>query len=45
MIARVTSTSYTNTGLTGGVTYYFVVSAANAAGSGPNSSQVSATAR
>ncbi|MFC5472327.1 cellulose binding domain-containing protein, partial [Cohnella suwonensis] len=39
----VTATSYTNTGLTNGTTYYYVVSASNAAGESANSSQVSAT--
>ena len=38
----VTTTSYTNTGLTNGTTYYYVVVAVNAGGSSPNSSQVSA---
>ena len=40
-----TSTSLTNTGLTSGVTYYYVVSASNAQGEGPNSAQVSAVAK
>ena len=44
-IAAVTATSYTNSGLTGGTTYYYVVSAVNAAGESANSSQASATAR
>jgi hypothetical protein len=37
-----TTTSYTNTGLTNGTTYYYVVSATNAQGESPNSVQVSA---
>ena len=44
-VASVTSTSYVNSGLTSGVTYYFVVSASNAAGESPNSAQVSARAK
>ena len=43
VIATNTSLAYTNSGLTNGVTYYFVVSAVNSTGEGPNSSQVSAT--
>ena len=39
----VTTTSFTNTGLVNGTTYFFVVSAVNAVGQSPNSSQVSAT--
>ena len=42
-IATVTNTSFTNTGLTNGVTYFFVVSAVNAAGQSANSAQASAT--
>ena len=39
----VTSTGYTNTGLYGLATYYYVVSASNANGESPNSSEASAT--
>jgi hypothetical protein len=42
-VSSPTTTSYTNTGLTNGTTYYFVVSAVNASGESANSSQVSAT--
>lgn len=42
-IATPSSTSYTNSGLTNGITYYYVVSAVNSAGESGNSSQVSAT--
>jgi fibronectin type 3 domain-containing protein/sugar lactone lactonase YvrE len=38
-----TAASYPDSGLTNGITYYYVVSAVNAAGEGPNSTQVSAT--
>ena len=38
-----TTTSFTNTGLTNGTTYFYVVTALNAAGESADSSQVSAT--
>jgi cellulose 1,4-beta-cellobiosidase len=41
-VVTTSATSYTNAGLTNGVTYYFVVSALNTAGESPNSSEVSA---
>jgi hypothetical protein len=40
-----TTTSYTDTGLAGGVMYYYVVTAVNAAGESGNSNQGGATAR
>src|SRR5580658_5600181 len=42
-IAVPSTTSYTDTGLTNGTAYYYVVSAYNSAGQSANSSQVSAT--
>jgi len=42
-IAASTSTAYTDTALTDGTTYYYVVSALNAAGESANSAQASAT--
>ena len=43
MATGLTATSYTNTGLTNGTTYDYVVSASNAAGESANSAQASAT--
>jgi cellulose 1,4-beta-cellobiosidase len=44
-VGTTSTTSFTNGGLTSGITYYYVVSAANAQGQGPNSAQVSAVSR
>jgi autotransporter-associated beta strand protein len=43
VVADFTGTSYTNTLLTNGTTYYYVVAATNAAGLGPDSPEASAT--
>jgi hypothetical protein len=42
-IQAVSSTAFTDTGLTGGSTYYYVVTATNSAGTGAYSAQVAAT--
>jgi fibronectin type 3 domain-containing protein len=44
-VASRTTTSYTDTGLTNGTAYFYVVSAVNSSGESSNSSQVSATPR
>jgi cellulose 1,4-beta-cellobiosidase len=43
VIANLASTTYTNAGLLNGTTYYYVVSAVNSVGEGPDSSQAFAT--
>jgi hypothetical protein len=43
IIASTTGTSYTDTNVLNGTTYYYVVSALNGGGEGPNSLEVSAT--
>src|SRR5208283_4615104 len=43
VIPNYTGTSYTNTGLADGTTYYYVVAATNSGGLSPNSPEASAT--
>jgi len=43
VVGSPTSTSFTDSGLTNGTTYFYVVSAVNASGASGNSSEVSAT--
>jgi fibronectin type 3 domain-containing protein len=45
VVGSPTTNTFTNTGLTSGTTYYYVVSAVNGSGEGPNSVQVSAVAK
>ncbi|MGH8024036.1 MAG: autotransporter-associated beta strand repeat-containing protein, partial [Limisphaerales bacterium] len=42
-VANLTGTSYTNTGLINGTTYYYVVASTNLSGLGPNSPEAGAT--
>jgi len=43
VVTSVTTTNYTDTGLTNGMTYYYVVTASNTSGESSNSPQTSAT--
>jgi len=43
VVTTVTTTNYTDTGLTNGMTYYYVVTASNTSGESSNSPQTSAT--
>jgi len=42
-VPSTSATTYTDSGLTNGTTYYYVVSASNASGTSPNSAEVAAT--
>jgi fibronectin type 3 domain-containing protein len=45
LVGSPTALTFTNNGLTSGVTYYYVVSAVSGGGEGPDSAQVSAVAK
>src|SRR4029077_19384334 len=43
IVTALAATSFTDTGVTNGTTYYYVVQGVNAAGTSPNSSEAAAT--